>query len=581
MKRLAALFAVFLTVSVIACGSDSSPSTGIPNPTKESHPPFLRIQSGEPVTLDPHLVTDIGSHAYVSKIFSGLVRLVPAFYDKSGNLVASGDNIPEDVIVKFKNGEYTQSGVVVPDLATALPEPELNPDGTVSYIFTIRDDAKFASGKKITAWDIAYSLDRAADPRTLSTTAELYLGDIVGVMDMQRGRIINRVAPDQGEVWVDLPGVKVLDDQTIRITIDAPKAYFLMKLTYPVAFVVNKVQTETVRNWTDRPDGSGPYRLIKKEVNEIVMEANPNYYGVQPKIKKLVFQLSGGSSYPRYQAGEVDFAGIGVADLELLEEVRDKSSELHQQYFEAVEMSTSYIGFNTTRPPFDDPKVRRAFAMAVDREAIAHNVLHDLVLPAKGILPPGMPGYRDDLNGIPYDPPAAKALLAESNYAGNMPRLKLTTSGGDGAPSVVLQSIVEFWRTNLGLDVEIEQLDYVTFLQEIRKGNFQMFSLGWVADYPDPEDFLDLKFYSGRSIANNETQYRNPEVDELLLQARTEPDNDKRIVLYQQAEDIILKDVPWLPLFHGKTSLLVKPYVCGYFPTPLGISVIHLAYFCD
>ena len=586
MGKLISTFfaAIFVAVLLVGCGGKPSPdvsdegSSATVSP--DARPAYLRVPSGEPLTIDPHLVTDVGSHAYTGKLFGGLVRLEAALYDKNGKVVAAGDAITEEMITELKQGVYDVSAVVVPDLAVALPEPQYNDDGTVSYTFIIRDDAKFANGREVTAWDVAYSLDRAADPKTFSTTAELYLGDIVGVIDMQRKRIINRVSPNQNEEWVDLPGVRVLDEKTIRITIVGPRSYFLMKLTYPTAAVVDKVQVETVKNWTDRPNGTGPYRLVKRDVGEIVLEANPNYHGAKPKISRVVHYLSGGSTYPRYQNNEIEFAGIGVEDLQLLQEAREEKSNLHAQYFETVEMSTSYIGFNTKQAPFDDPKVRRAFAMTVDREGLAHEVLKDLVLPAYGILPPGMPGYRDGLKVTPYDPAEAKKLLAESKYAGNMPRVQITISGSGSAPSIILQSMVESWRVNLGVDVEIEQLDYANFLQEIQKGSFQMFSLGWVADYPDPEDFLDLKFHSSRSAANNETRYANAEVDKLLEQARAEPDLQKRVVLYQQAEDIILNDVPWIPLFHGKSSLLVKPYLCGYFPTPMGVSVLRYAYFC-
>lgn len=581
MKRLLIFVSVAsaLTLLLAACGGGDTPSVG-ENPRNTSN--TLRIPSSEPLTLDPHLVTDVGSHAFVGKLFAGLVRLEAVFLDEDGRLVASGEDITDDMIARFQRGEFTASAIVVPDLATDLPSPVLNNDGTVSYTFTIRSDAKFANGRVLTAWDVAYSLERAADPKNRSSTAELYLGDIVGVMDMQRGRILNRVSPSHSTVLVDLnDGIEVIDERTIRITIDGPKSYFLMKLTYPVAAVVDKVQAESPGRWTDRPNSTGPWVIRKRDVGEIIMEPNPNYHGTHPSIERLVFFLSGGSSFLRYKNNEVDFAGVGVGDLDLLADVRDPTSSIGQEYFETSEMSTSYIGLNVTQAPFDDLLVRQAFALSINKEAIASAVLQDLVVPAYGILPPGMPGYRPDLEGLRYDPDRARELLAASRYADNMPRIQITTSGGGGAPSVVLQSMVEFWRTNLGIEVEIEQVDYATFLEDLKKGSFQMFSLGWVADYPDPEDFLDLKFHSSRSVANNETRYSNARVDALLETARTESDQAVRIELYQEAEDLIIQDVPWISLFHSKNSILVKPNVCGYFPTPMGISIMRFVHFCN
>ena len=143
---------------------------------------------------------------------------------------------------------------------------------------------------------------------------------------------------------------------------------------------------------------------------------------------------------------------------------------------------------------------------------------------AKGILPPGMPGYRPDYEGLSFNPQKAKELLSQSKYGGpaGLPRIKLTISGTGSAPSVILQGIVQMWKDNLGVEVILESIDYVTFLDQIKKGRFQMFSLGWVADYPDPEDFIDLKFHSKRSKANNETGYANSEVDKLIELARVE-----------------------------------------------------------
>jgi ABC-type transport system substrate-binding protein len=368
----------------------------------ESAPkPYLRLPGGEPLTLDPHRVTDVGSHAYVGKIFSGLLRLSPVVIDKNGKEVARDGNWSEEVIEKVRRGEYSLVARLAPDLAEAIPEPQRNSDGTVSYIFKIRQDARFQSGREVTAYDFAYSFERASDPRTRSTTAEMYLGDILGVRDMLRRRVPNRVSkdPNPEKVLVDLPGIEVVDRKTLKITIDAAKPYFLFKLTYPTAFVVDRIQVESVANWLERPNGTGPYKLIERDIGQIALEPNP-YYHLHKARVSVVYYLTGGSSYPRYQAGELDMAAIGIADLKVLEEARNPNTELGRQYFQNIEMSTFYIGLNTKEKPFDDPKVRLAFALALDVESLAHEVLHDLVLPAYGILPPGMPGYRPEFKGI-------------------------------------------------------------------------------------------------------------------------------------------------------------------------------------
>ncbi len=612
---LVIVLGVALLLSGCAKGETASPEEPSVPSSDVSLPSHLRLVGPEPVTLDPHLVTDIGSHLYLSKLFSGLLKMALVAVDKNND----GDFIDPDeimglhtqkeveriiaedlargraVIYKAKARGKEARGLLSlePDLAKEIPEPIYNEDGTISYIFNIREDVKFRNGREVTAWDFAYSFDRAADPKTLSSTAELYLGDILGVWEMLYGReyqgkkLINRVYQfepeekfDISKVIVDLPGVEVLDAKTLKVTTkNVLPLIFYYHMTYPTTYVVDKVQVDAApRGWTDNPNGTGPYWLEKKSVGQIALRANELYHGARAKIERMVYDISGGSTLSSYENNEIDLSGVGVADIEA---VRDPQSAFQAEYFEAIEMSTSYIGLNTKEPPLDDVNVRKAFAMSIDKQWLAHDVMVDLVLPAEGVLPPGMPGYRPELEGLSFDPQKARDLLAQSKYGGpeGLPRVKLTISGTGSAPSVVLQSIVQMWKDNLGVEVTLDSIDYVTFLDHIKKGQFQMFSLGWVANYPDPEDFLDLKFHSKRSRANNETGYENEKVDELIEQARIEKDPQKRIQLYQQAEDIIIEEVPWILLFHSKDVVLVKPYVRDYFPTLMGISAVEYMYF--
>lgn len=597
-------------------GGEIAPPQETPAPSPGvSLPSHLRLVGPEPVTLDPHLVTDIGSHLYVGKLFNGLLKMELVAVDKNndGDFIDSGEVMglhTEEEVERIITQDLAKGRALIyqakargkevrgliclrPDLAKEIPEPVYNQDGTITYVFNIRDDVKFRNGREVTAWDFAYSFDRAADPRTLSSTAELYLGDVLGVWEMLYGReyqgekLINGVyqfKPDEkfdiSKVIVDLPGVEVLDARTLKITTkNVLPLIFYYHMTYPTTYVVDKVQVDAApRGWIDNPNGTGPYWLEKKSVGQIALRANKLYHGAQPKIDKMVYDISGGSTLSSYENNEIDLSGVGVADIQA---VRDPQSAFQGEYFEAIEMSTSYIGLNTKEPPFDDANVRKAFAMSIDKQWLAHDVLVDLVLSAEGVLPPGMPGYRPGLKGLPYDPQQARQLLARSKYGEpeGLPRVKLTISGTGSAPSVVLQGIVQMWKDNLGVEVTLDSIDYVTFLDHIKKGQFQMFSLGWIADYPDPEDFLDLKFHSKRSRANNETGYENKKVDELIEQARIEQDPQRRIQLYHQAEDIIIEEVPWILLFHSKDAVLAKLYVQDYFPTLMGISAVEYMYF--
>jgi ABC-type transport system substrate-binding protein len=257
---------------------------------------------------------------------------------------------------------------------------------------------------------------------------------------------------------------------------------------------------------------------------------------------------------------------VGLNDID---RVRDPSEPLNAEYVESESLDVFYIGFNVTEPPFDDPDVRRALAMAVDRDLLANEILAELVSPAKGVLPPGMPGYNEGLEGLPYDPDEARRLLDKAGGPELLSDVVILTSGQGASPSDVLEAIVAMWAENLGVDVGIEQEEFGLFLRDLDEGNFAMFSLGWIADYPDPQNFLEIKFHS--ESANNETLYENAEVDGLLERARTEVDEAERFKLYQEAEEIIVEDAPWIPLYHGKGHALIKPWVKGYEVPPFVI----------
>jgi len=509
-----------------APSSESEPSI---RPTLEAKPPtqlgaMLNLPGGEPPTLDPALTQDATSATYIVEIFSGLVTL-------------------------------SRDLEIVPDIADSW---ELSDDST-TYTFHLRDDVKFHDGKPVTAQDFKYSIERACDPATRSVVADTYLGDIVGAQAKLRG---------QSD---EISGVVVIDEHTLEITIDSPKAYFLSKLTYPTAFVVDQENVEgPVQPWTDQPNGTGPFRLAEYELGlRIVLDRNEAYYGTpKPALERVNFMLAGGSAMTMYETGELDAVPVGLADIE---RVLDPSNPLNEELSITLPMlSIFYIGFNVEEPPFDDQKVRQAFNYAIDKDKYVEVVWKKMQLKADGILPPGMPGYNENLQGYPYDPEKARQLIAESKYgdASNLPEITLNVSGGGGAAARQVSAIVEMYKQNLGVDIAIQQTEWATYLWDLRAHRYQMFGLtaGWIADYPDPQDFLDILFHS--ESRNNDMAYSNPEVDRLLEEARGEQDSEKRMELYQQAEEMILEDAPIVPLTHDADHWLTKPYVEGMIYPP-------------
>ncbi len=446
---------------------------------------------------------------------------------------------------------------LIPDLAERW---ELSPDGTV-YTFYLRKNARFHDGRPVTVQDVIYSWERAADPKLASDTVLTYLGDIVGVQDKYYGRAKT------------ISGLKALDDYTLQVTIDAPKPYFLLKLTYPTAFIVDKKNVESGRAWYRQPNGTGPYKIIEwKPFQRIVYQANPDFYLGKPSIPYVIVNLYSGVGFRLYESGQVDVASVS---LYAVDRFLDPTEPLHKELHSAVSLCTGYVVFDVKRPPFDDVNVRKAFSMAFDREKFVQVVMRGHAVPARGLYPPALPGYNPNLRPLPYDPEQARQLLKQSKYGGpeGLPPIVFTNAGYGTSVGLDVSAMVEMWQRNLGVKITVENIEPNFYYDQIYSGQHsgQMYSTGWCADYPDPENFADVLFHTGSP--QNNGHYSNPELDRLLEQARTERDVNQRIAMYQQAEQMIVDDAAVLFTVHWIDYVLVKPYVKGYVLTPIDISL--------
>ncbi len=443
---------------------------------------------------------------------------------------------------------------LTPDLAESW---DISPDGTV-YTFHLRTNAKFHDGRAVTAEDFIYSWTRAASPELGSDTVLTYLGDIVGLPEV--------VMSQSSEI----SGLKALDDHTLQVTIDAPKPYFILKLTYATAFVVDRANVESGPDWVYNPNGTGPYKLREwKNFEYMIYERNPEFYLGQPSIPYVVVTMYQGDSMRMYETGDVDMTGVYVSSVDRF---LDPTEPMHNELLTGVDLCTSYVVFDVTQPPFDDIKVRQAFSMAFDRQKYIDVVWHGRTLPARGIFPPALPGFNLNLKGLPYDPEQAKKLLAESKYGSNMPPIVFTNAGTGSYVDSDVAAMLQMWQQNLGVTVTVENLEPNFYYDQIYAGNHgQLYSTGWCADYPDPENFADVLFHTGSP--QNNGKYSNPALDSLLEQARTERDVTKRIGMYQQAEQIIVDDAAVLFLTHSLSYQLVKPYIKGFTLTPIDIPI--------
>ena len=518
----------------------TTPPTPAPQPAAAAAPERDRPVGGtmtrlfsDPPTLDPHKTSDTTSAFIIGELYSGLVTL---------------------------NTDLQ----IVPDIAERW---EINEDGTV-YTFHLLPDATFSDGKPVTAQDFVYSLNRAANPELASPVARTYLSDIVGVTEVLNGEA------------TEISGIRAIDERTLEIKIDAPKAYFLAKLTYPTAFVVDKANVEAGGDrWTDTPNSTGPFTLKEYKIGEhLILERNDNFYREPAYIDRVVFNLAGGQAMALYENDEIDITGVSIFDLERL---KDPNEPLSKELKVAPPgFSVSYIGFNVSEPPFDDVHFRRALNLAIDKELIANEVLAGLRLPAYGILPPGFPGYTDGLQGLEFDEEAAKAELAMSKYAdpATRPRIILSVTGTGGDIGIDMQVILEMWKNTLGVEVEIQQVEWATYLQDLNRRKFQIYALGWQADYPDPQDFLDILFHTDSET--NHGAYSNAEVDAMLEEARVERDPSRRVELYNKVEQMIIDDAAWVPLWYdSERNLLLKPHIKDYRLVPMTIPKFRYIYF--
>jgi ABC-type transport system substrate-binding protein len=514
-----ALMALIL-LTVPWCGCEDGVES--PGPLELRGEDTLALYGVSPTTLDPALAREGDSLEYIVEVFSGLVRFNP------------------DLMLE-------------PDLAESW---ERSGDGRV-YTFYLRDGLRFHDGRKVTAHDFKYSLERACDPELGSQTAETYLGDIVGVKDKLAG------AADSIE------GVTVLSNRLLQITIDGRKEYFLSKLAHPVAFVVDKDNVESGVDWWMQPNGTGPFKLREWQDDVlIVLERNDLHYEADEiELKEVSYALWAGVPMMLYESGEIDVADVSLGDLE---RVLDPSNPLNKELSVTLGFGLSYVGFNTAEPPFDEVQVRRAFCYAIDKDKIVDLLYKGAVREADGILPPDMPGYNQYLHGLDFDVEKARDAIRESSYGNTsaLPPMALTSSGR-GYVSGLEGALVDMWSRNLGVEVEVKLWEPEIYPYVIMEEKDELFTMGWLADYPDPQNFLEVLFRTG--TRDNFGEYSNAQVDAWLEEAGVEPDFTARMMKYGLAERAIVEEAACLPLFHDVSYTLVKPYVKDLPLTPMWI----------
>ncbi|MBF1959420.1 ABC transporter substrate-binding protein [Enterobacter hormaechei] len=522
-------FTLSLLTAGVLCASTATWAANVPAGTQLAEKQELvRNNGSEPASLDPHKVESDVEFNIISDLFDGLVSVSPA-------------------------------GEIQPRLA----EKWENKDNTV-WTFHLRPGITWSDGTPITAEDIVWSWQRLVDPKTASPYAS-YPGSM---------RIVNGTDIAEGKKAPESLGVKAINDSTLEVTLTQPNAAFLAMLAHPSLVPIDKVLVGRFGDKWTKPEhfvSSGAYKLSQWVVNErIVAVRNPKYWDNEHTVINKVTYLpisSEAADVNRYKAGEIDIV-YTVPINQFAQLKKSLGSELDV----SPQLATYYYQFNTTRPPFNDARVRKALNLALDKDIIADKVLGQGQRPAWLISQPDIGGVKlqnPDYASWPMDKRIAEAkkLLAEAGFNDSHPlsfNLLYNTSESHQRIAIAASSM---WKKNLGVEAKLQNQEWKTMLDTMHTHNFDAVRYAWIADYDDAATFLNT-FRTGDS--QNTTQYSNPDYDRALVNAAKSKTAEERGKFYQQAEDLLGRDVPAIPVYHYVRTHLVKPWVGGFTPDKLG-----------
>jgi ABC-type transport system substrate-binding protein len=501
-----------LLAGVLLGGACSQPSAAESDGT-------AKIALGLPTDLDPAATGDAGSAAFTAQFFETLTT-----FDETL------------------------------ELRPALAESWRIEDGGRRVIFHLRTGLTFSDGSPLRAADVVRSWLRIIDPAAPSPLATLML-DVEGALDYIRG---NGDVDDVG-----LTADEAANDVVVDLV--RPAAEFVTVVASPT-FGIVPPGVGSDANALRAGESfvvSGGYRLAEVTEDTMVLRANPAYWAGPPAIDEItvVTDLGGASGVDTFEEGELDYTGISEFDASWIA----YDPELGPQLREVSSLSTDFYGFDTSRPPFDDVRIRRAFAAAVDWRRIAFLAVSDPDAVATSMVPPGIPD-RSDRDVLPvHDPEAARVLLADAGFP-----------GGRGFPEVTLQSggspydeaVVSEIERELGVTLRSEVMDFGTYFDRLDTDPPQMWQLSWVADYPGRNDFLGVLL--GTESTNNYGRWSSDEFDAAIAEAGATTDEAAAAAAYDRAEDVVQRDAPVIPVTYGTGWALAREGLLGAGQNGLG-----------
>jgi len=483
---------------------------------------YRRPLANNPSTLDPALISDTFGFTVAQQIFDGLVQ-------------------------------YDGSLTIVPAIAQSW---KASRDG-LSWTFFLRKGVKFHHGREVVADDVVYSFTRILDPKTKSKAAEVFL-KLKGAKEFVEGR--SNV----------ISGLRALDPYIVQIDLVEASAPFVASLAIGYAKIVpREVVEELGPSFGSRPVGTGPFKFIQwKKDEEIILEANNDYYAGRALLDRLEYKIFPGhqrdAMLAGFEKGELEDTDIPAAEVERLQ------NDSRYVFIRRPILGVRFLGLTMLQEPLANRLVRQAFIHAIDREELVRSVQKNRFKPGQGVLPPGTYGYDPQFRPYPYDPQLARTLLAKAGYPGgkDLPIFQ-TWSAAKSADIEREHEAIKKYLADVGIRVEFHyNTNWPTFNSQVYEGKLPIFRYGWVADVPEPENFLYRLFHS--QSRNNMTRYRNERVDRLLDRARSEQAYLKRIELYREAERLIMEDPPIIPLNYYSYERLFQPYVKSVEVSALG-----------
>lgn len=497
--------------------------------------------SSEPGSLDPALAQGTHESWVLENVFEGLMT-------------------------------FDEKGELVPGMAESY---EVSED-ELTYTFTIRDGVTWSNGDPVTAHDFEFTWKRTLDPELAADYANILY------------YIKNGEAFNTGEATADDVAVRALDEKTLEVTLESPTAYFLELTAFYTYFPVNKSVVESNPDWAKKPEthvSNGPFKLVTWDHNaKLILEKSESYYNAD-KIKLDGIDLDiiedQNTAWQKYQGGEyhilVDVPTSVVAQLQ---------SQNDPQLNIGAQVGTYYYNVNPDSIPFNNVKVRKAFSMALDRDTIVGNITQGGQIAEEGVVSYGLldetgKEFREGVgNFIEYDPEAAKTLLEEGlaeegmsledfNAANHV--LLYNTSESH---KKIAQAAQEMWRTALGVEIGLENVEFQVKLDREKSGDFDISRAGWIGDYMDPMTFLDL-WDSDSSF--NDVNYNNPDYDALLDEAKATIDQDVRMEAMREAETILMEDMPVILVYFYTQPYTIQEGVSGIFKVPVRYPVLTYA----